>query len=55
VALIQLNRRQAASAGVRSISVRAAIGPTDRDRMSKLSPLELKDTLIKLAANRPDR
>jgi aspartate 4-decarboxylase len=29
--------------------------PTDLDRMSKLSPFELKDTLIKLASSHSDR
>jgi aspartate 4-decarboxylase len=29
--------------------------PADLDRMSKLSPFELKDTLIKLASSHSDR
>ena len=38
-----------------TVSVRAAVDHADLDKMSGLSPFELKDTLIKLASSHSER
>jgi aspartate 4-decarboxylase len=53
--LIQLNAAAENVCETDVVSKVAAMDPTDLDRMSKLSPFELKDTLIKLASSHSDR